>query len=333
MSSLFSELKRRNVVRVSVAYAIVAWLIVQVADIMQPALLLPDWFTRVVTILVMLGFPLAVFFSWAYELTPEGIKTTAEVDAEESVTPQTGRKLDRIIIGMLVLVVGVLLADRFLLSPEPVSPAATAEVAVEPGVTSIAVMPFVNMSSEAEQDYFSDGISEEILNVLAGVEGLQVTSRSSSFALRDDNLDIPTIAEKLGVNHVLEGSVRKAGNRVRVTAQLIQVDQDAHLWSDTYDRDLNDIFAIQDEISGAIVDALKEELGLSQGIDVIDSRLHTNPDAYAAYLRGNHLLNQRTRRALETAVTEYRSALVLDPEFARAHAQLAINLLLLREEQ
>ena len=271
--NFFEELKRRNVIRVGIAYLIVAWLVIQVADVMIDNIGAPDWLFRGILLVLGIGFLIAMFIAWAFELTPEGLKREADVDRSRSVASQTGKKLNNAILILAIIAAGYFFWESRIRETTPVEP--VDQVAVEqitenisapastdtPGEVTIAVLPFVNMSSDPEQEYFSDGITEEILNVLAKVEGLRVTSRSSAFSLKGQNLDIPTIAERLGVAHVLEGSVRKAGNQVRVTAQLIRVSDDSHLWSETFDRELNNIFAIQDEISKAIAGALRIELG------------------------------------------------------------------------
>jgi len=240
--SIFRELKRRNVFRVAIAYAIVAWLLIEVTATTFPILKLPDWSVTLVTALVLVGFPLALIFAWAFEITPEGLKKEKDVDRDQSITYITGRKVDYFIIAVLVLVVGFFTFDKFVLDPSrdaglvQATPEAITEQATESDKArtadkSIAVLPFVNMSDDAGNEYFSDGISEELLNVLVKVEGLRVASRTSSFSFKGKDISIPGIAKELNVDHVLEGSVRKAGNTVRITAQLIDVRTDRHLWS------------------------------------------------------------------------------------------------------
>ncbi len=249
--SLIAELKRRNVFRVGVAYAIVGWLLLEVASVVLPALHLPDWALTLLVVFVVAGFPLALILAWAFEMTPEGIRRETDVDPAESVRHSTGRKLDFAIIGLLAIAVAYF-AFR---GGDPISPTGSTGQ-----VKTIAVLPFADMSGDPEQEFFSDGISEELLNVLAKVKGLQVTSRTSAFAFKGTNTSIPEIAEKLGVEHVLEGSVRMAGDRVRITTQLIEVSTDSHLWSESYDRNLSDIFAVQDEIAAKVGEALKVAL-------------------------------------------------------------------------
>ncbi len=253
MTSFWGELKRRNVVRVTVAYVIVGWLILQLTDVLVPLLTLPEWAGRLIFLLLLVGFPLALFFAWAFELTPEGLKKGKDVDRSDSITHLTGRKLDFGIIGVLVVAVGFLLVDKIYLSEEDT--AADEVIATER--QSIAVLPFVNMSPDPDQEYFSDGLSEEILNLLAKIPELKVIGRTSSFAFKGKNEDLRIIGEALGVNTLLEGSVRKSGDRVRITAQLIDVSDASHIWSETYNRTLDDIFAVQDDVAAAIIDAMQ----------------------------------------------------------------------------
>jgi TolB-like protein/Tfp pilus assembly protein PilF len=340
--SLLSELKRRNVIRVGIAYVVVAWLVAQVLQLFLESFGAPDWVMKTVLILLAAGVPFALLFAWVFELTPEGLKRETEVDRSQSITPQTGRKLDFTIIAVLVLALGYFAWDKFAHQRED---AAAGEVSVAAGASgtteqkpvtqqSIAVLPFVNMSPDADQEYFSDGISEEILNALAKIPDLHVTSRSSAFGFKGKSIDIPTVAAQLGVANILEGSVRKSGNKVRITAQLIEAAGDRHLWSETYDRELDDIFAIQDEISLAIVTALKGHLDLEdRSAALVENRQTDNPEAYEAYLRGHHLLLKRTRPSLDAAVSEFQNAVRIDPEFALAHAELAIAHMLLVNDQ
>jgi TolB-like protein len=336
MGTIFSELKRRNVIRVALAYIVVAWLLLQVADVVLNNIEAPSWIFQVILLVVALGFPFALIFAWAYELTPEGLKKEKDVDRSQSITPVTGRKLDFIIIGILVLVLGYFATDKFMIgaSTDESSASIDGEVTgTKIPQMSIAVLPFVNMSSDPEQEFFSDGISEELLNMLAQFPGLRVAARTSSFQFKGQNQDIGKIADTLNVAHVLEGSVRKAGTRLRITAQLIEADSGYHLWSDTYDRELDDIFTVQDEIATAISDALKVKLAL----DAAETTIHpesikaANTQAYEAFLRGRRLIHERGRAALEEAVRHLEQSLRLDNNFAPAHAQLAIATALLLE--
>jgi TolB-like protein len=236
--SLFAELQRRNVVRVAIAYAVVAWLLAQVADIAFDNFGAPDWVPKSVLFVLILGFPLAVFFAWAFELTPEGVKREKDVDRSQSITNVTGRKLNRLIIAVLVLAVGFLLVDKFVLQPVPEEVIADAPVADVD--KSVAVLPFVAMSSGPDDEFFADGLTEEILNSLAQLPDLLVTARTSAFAFKGIDVSIPEIAAQLGVANVVEGSVRRSGDRLRVTAQLIRAEDGFHLWSETYERSTAD---------------------------------------------------------------------------------------------
>ena len=243
---LVSELKRRNVLRMAVLYAVAAWLIVQVAEVLIDLAKLPDWIGTTTLWLLAVGFPIALIFSWFYELTSEGISLEKGVKPGESTTQVTGRRMDFIVISLLCAAVILFAYDKWWIGSPPEK--------------SIAVLAFENMSGDPDQEYFSDGISEELLNLLAQIPELTVISRSSSFSFKGKDVAIPTIAEQLRVAHVLEGSVRRSGNRVRITAQLIEGRSDSHLWSETYDRALGDIFAIQDEIAAKVVNQLKVKL-------------------------------------------------------------------------
>ena len=327
--SFFAELKRRNVFKVGIAYAIVAWLLLQVSDMLVPALYLPEWFNSGVAFLLIIGFPIALIFAWAFEMTPEGIKKEKDVDRSKSVTNVTSQKLNNVIIGMLVLALGYFAIDKFVLGPDRDSmdistPAEiTEELAPssgEPPVIdrSIAVLPFVNMSSDPEQEYFSDGLSEELLNLLAKIPELRVAARTSSFSFKGKDLEIPEIASRLKVAHILEGSVRKSGNQIRITTQLIQADNGFHLWSETYDRQLDNIFQIQDEIAIAVVDALKITL-LGEAPRVIE----TDPEAYQLFLQGQYLSNSSSVDTLPQAIRLLKDALDIDPDYAPAWTALA----------
>ena len=323
--SFFHELKRRNVFKVAIAYAIAAWILIEITATTFPILKLPDWTVTLVTVLVLVAFPLTLIFAWAFELTPEGIKKEKNVDRSESITHVTGRKLDFAIIGTMAVAIVFLLADKLLLS-ESVE---TNDVETVATSQSIAVLPFVNISSDKEQEYFSDGITEEILNSLASVKELKVAGRTSSFAFKGQNQDLRRIGELLGVKHILEGSVRKSGTTVRITAQLVQVEDGFHLWSDTYDRELTDIFAIQDEIANEILIQLKARL-LDEEIQLIESQ-RTDPEVYDLYLLAKQRIYDRTRLTIESAAELLDRAIAKDPDYAPAYAQRGIASLLLSE--
>ena len=328
---LFEELKRRNVFRVAVAYVIVGWILLQVAENLGPALHLPEWLHSGVAFVILLGFPLAILFAWAFEMTPDGIKREKDVERDESITSQTGHKLNGVIAGLLALAVAYIFYDTFIASDEPPPAAVSADVATpepqtlqgdtQPASNTIAVLPFLNMSDDADNEYFADGITEELLNLLAKIPELRVTSRSSSFSFKGQIPDIPTVAEKLGVAHVLEGSVRKAGNKVRITAQLIEAATDTHLWSETYDRELTDIFAVQDEISATVVERLHVTLlGEQPKARVAEI------DAYNFYLRGLYASKQGDANAWRTSGEMARQSIAVDPDYAPAWVLLAASL-------
>ncbi|HEY5774941.1 MAG TPA: hypothetical protein VIS57_02545, partial [Xanthomonadales bacterium] len=259
--SLLAELKRRNVFKVAVAYAVASWLLLQMSDILVPILGLPDNAQKLIFLLLVIGFIPALIFAWAFELTPEGLKKEKDVDRQNSVVSQTGSRLNIAIIGMLVVALAYFVWEaRFAEDKTAEKPASVpvAAVPAEAAVSekSVAVLPFVNMSSDPEQEYFSDGLSEELLNRLAQNDQLRVAARTSSFQFKGQNQDIGEIGRQLKVDNVLEGSVRKSGNRLRITAQLIRVDSGFHLWSQTYEREMDDIFTIQDDIAMAISTAL-----------------------------------------------------------------------------
>ena len=334
MSSFFQELRRRNVVRIGLAYIISAWILAQVADLALEAFAAPAWVMKTVLLLILIGFPLALIFAWAFEKTPEGIKLEKNVDRSQSITPVTGKKLDRgIIVALAIAVVFLLYKVNVQDVPEPASekqlssdtqPASSSKPGAASSEPSVAVLPFVNMSNDPANEYFSDGISEELLNVLVKVSTLKVASRTSSFSFKGKDISIPEIAEQLKVDHVLEGSVRKAGNRVRITAQLIEVNTDRHIWSETYDRELEDIFAIQDEISGHIVEALQAALGAGKTATMVENDKPTeNLDAYQAYLQGRYFWQRRGEENITQAIDLFKRAIDLDPGFARAWSSMA----------
>tara|TARA_R110000868_G_scaffold2384_2_gene17605 strand:- start:3722 stop:5566 length:1845 start_codon:yes stop_codon:yes gene_type:complete len=323
MNRLLGELSRRHVLRVAAAYLIVGWLIMQVVSVMTPALNLPDWVDGFFAVLLIAGFPLALLLAWAFELTPEGVRLTAAADGSQA--PRALVTTDIAIIGLLVLVLGV--AGFQILTraaPAPVHPAAareTASIASAPPTVadaSIAVLPFADLSQAGDQQYFSDGISEEILNVLVRVQGLDVASRTSAFQFRGDAMGIPEIAGHLGVRHVLEGSVRKDGDTIRITAQLIDARDDRHLWSQTFDRPFTagSLFAIQDEIANSIVTALRGVLDVGEAPAISVEAVTDNVDAYSLYLEARTLFQARARLDYVDQLLE--RAVEIDPVFSQA---------------
>ena len=326
MREFIRELKRRNVVRVAIAYLAMTWLIIQVVETLFPIFGLSNISIRIIVIILLIGFPVVLVFSWVYELTPEGLRLEKDIDRSKSITHHTGTRLDRAIIVALSLAVTYFAVDKFLLEPSRDADLAR-QVAQEArsdaltksyGDLSIAVLPFENMSSDQEQEYFSDGISEELLNLLAQVPELRVISRTSAFSFKGKNLEIPEISRRLNVAHILEGSVRKSGRQMRITAQLIEARSDTHLWSETYDRPLDDIFAVQDEIAGQIVARLKQTL-----LNKIPDVQTVDPEAYTLYLQGRHFSRQHTEEGYQQAIEYYERALHLYPEFPNALTALA----------
>ena len=333
---LWGELKRRKVVRVAVVYAATAFAVLQAADIMLPRMGVPDWAMSLVVALAVLGFPIALVLAWALEVSPEGGIRRTESDAASApaaAAPLLGKRT--VLAAALLVVLGLGLGAGWFLkpgTPEPIAANESASDAAGAGAVesaapqsldkSIAVLPFVNMSADAENAFFADGISEELLNVLVRVEDIAVASRTSSFAYKGREIGAATIARELKVNHILEGSVRKSGNRVRITAQLIDAVNDRHLWSETYDRELTDIFAIQDEIANAIVAALRGTLGSGAAGRAVTVQADTdNLDAYQRYLKARELFINREQ--LDESVRLFEQVVALDPEFARGWEGLA----------
>jgi adenylate cyclase len=295
----------------------------QLADVLTSLLNAPDTAGSIVVVLLILGFIPTLIFAWVYEMTPEGLKREVDVDRSQSQTPETGKKINVVIIVLLVIAIGGLIADRLI--PEtgvPEDPVVLVETEEAPiNALSIAVLPFADLSQDQDQQYFTDGLSEELLNLLVRVDDLHVASRTSSFAYRGSTLSIPDISKALKVGHILEGSVRKDGERIRITAQLIEADTDRHLWSENFDRELVDIFAIQDEIANAIVEALTGKLGVGGERAISVDVATENLDAYEMYLTARELFLNRTE--LPESIRLFRAAIELDPSFARAWEGLA----------
>lgn len=317
---IVSELKRRNVIKVATAYAITGWLIIQIVTAIKEPLSLPNWFDTGIIILVLIVFPIALIIAWAFELTPQGLKKTEDVRIEESTTKDTGKRLNRIIIAVLLVLIAFLIYDRFSNNKTEIIDA----MEVVDNSPSIAVLPFTDLSPQKDQEYFSDGLSEELLNVLAKVKEMKVAGRTSSFKFKGQNDDLKKIGKELGVKHILEGSVRKSGNKIRVTAQLIKVEDGFHMWSETYDKEYNasNLFEIQDEISKEVLSQLKITLLKDSGDKKIVLTIST--EAYEAYLKGNQLLVNRDANEIKQAINEFKKAIALDSEFGNAYAKLAI---------
>jgi len=331
--SLLEELKRRNVIKVAVAYVVVAWLVTQVLQLVFESFGTPDWVMKTVLVLMGMGLLFALFFAWAFELTPEGIKREQDVDRSQSITPQTGKKLNNTIFLVMALAIAYFAYDKFILSESrqaanleaarQLTEQAAEQTNVEPD-KSVAVLPFVDMSPDKDQEYFTDGLTENLLNALAQMKELKVAGRTSSFAFKNRNEDLRSIGNQLGVANLLEGSVQKSGERVRITAQLVSVDDGYHLWSQTYDRTLNDIFAVQDEIANEVARAMKVTL-LGQSTNAEPVSQDTGA-AYNDYLKGLYEFNRRNLENNDRAIEYFRRALQEDPDMALAWAALARSL-------
>jgi TolB-like protein len=311
----FGELKRRNVYKVAVAYAVVAWLLVQVATQVFPFFEVPNWAIRLVVLILVIGFVVALVFSWAFELTPEGLKRTEDVDVSESVTRRTGRKLDFLIIAVLLLVIAVLVYQRLHPTVSPVRSNIPEK--------SIAVLPFENRSEDKANAYFADGIQDEILTRLSKIADLKVISRTSTQHYKSAPENLSEIGQQLGVAHILEGSVQKSGDAVRVNVQLIKAANDSHLWADTFDRKLTDIFSVESEVAKAIADQLRAKL-TGHEEQVIAAKPTDNVEAYDAYLRGLAYTLKPSNPANSLGAQKYlKEAVRLDPKFALAWALLS----------
>jgi TolB-like protein/Flp pilus assembly protein TadD len=329
--SLFNELKRRNVFKVGIAYVVVAWLVAQVLQLIFESFGTPDWVMKTVLVLLATGLPFALFFAWAFEMTPGGLKRESEVDRTQSITPQTGKKLNTVIFAVMGLAIAYFTYDKFVLTAgrdaaliEATTQAVSEQAATEEASTesdkSIAVLPFVNMSDDASNEYFSDGLSEELLNMLVKIPELRVAARTSSFSFKDKDLKISEIAQELNVSHVLEGSVRKFGDKVRITAQLIKAEDGFHLWSETYDRELDDIFVVQDEIASKVANALQVTLlGQSR------SEREVDPEAYELWLKGLYFLNQRGEENYKKSEEVLLQAIELEPDYVAAWELVAMT--------
>ena len=331
MQNLMEELKRRDVFRVAIAYLVAGWLILQVADVLAGVLGLPDWTLRLVGFLIILGLPLVLLFTWIYEITPDGVKKEKDLVRDDMTARLSRGRLNLVIAGLMIIAVPLITVQVIsrggigaIILPDS-APEIQARVNASgmtlPDYESVVVLPFANMTDDPGNEYFSDGLTEELQNLLAEVRGLRVPSRTSSFAFKGKNVSLSVIAGELGVNHVLEGSVRKSDDRIRVTAQLIDVKTDTRLWSETYDRQIADIFEIQDDIAGRIVGSLRKSLG-AQGILPERARPTVDMQAYDLYLQGLELFRLRGD-SLPAAMELLEQAVARDPEFAEAWAALS----------
>ena len=341
--SLFNELKRRNVFRVGIAYAVTAWLLMQIGEVMAPALRLPDWALSTLAFFLILGFPVVLLFAWAFELTPEGLKRESEVDRSQSMTPRTGRKLDIAVIIVLAAAVVFLLFERFQ-EPETTDRTATPQTSQAADATTlpapaastadpadarkaIAVLPFQNLSTDEENAFFAAGVHEDILTYLSRVAELRVNSRTSVQQYAERQINLRDVAAELGARYIVEGSVRRAGNRVRVTAQLIDASTDDHMWADNFDRELTDIFAIQTQVAEEIVAALEAELSPVEAA-MLEGRPTDSIEAYDLYLQARQNMQSIGLEAVEAyakgVVLKLERAVAIDPDFSRAWALLAL---------
>ena len=325
--SFFNELRQRNVLRVAAAYIVASWLVIQVVETLFPVFGLSDVLIRVVVIVLAVGFVPVLILAWVFELTPEGLKLEKDIKAGAPAGPRTSKKLDRVIMVVLALALGYFAFDKFVLDPardadfvEEITQDVRTDALLESyGDKSIAVLPFVDMSANGDQEYMSDGIAEELLNLLAKIPELRVVSRSSAFAFKGKEINIPSVAEQLNVAYILEGSVRQAGEQLRITAQLIEAKTDTHLWSETFDRKLENIFVIQDEISAHVVEALKITL-----LGAAPKSQQINEQAYKMALQARYFWNRRAEGDADAAFDLYQKALELAPEYAPAWAGISV---------
>ena len=335
--SLFTELNRRNVIRVGAAYVIVGWVIAQIAEFAFENFGAPEWVLKSVVVLLLLGLPIALIFAWAFEMTPEGIKLEKEVDRSQSIVTQTGHKLDRIIIAVLVVALGWFAWDKFYTGVESESPPEAVvqeEIAVQPQDKSVAVLPFLALSSGQDDEYFADGLTEEILNSLAQLPELLVTARTSAFSFKGQDIPVPEIAAALGVRHIVEGSVRRSGERLRVTAQLIRAEDGFHLWSENYDSSSSDTIAVQENIAEQIAAALDVVLDEKKRAAMRDAGLR-DVEAFILYQKGMHVYDQahgemNTIAGLRQANVYFEQVIERVPDFAPVyleHSDLFVHVL------
>src|SRR2546425_2319382 len=322
--NFWSELKRRNVYKVAITYAVVAWLLVQAASILLPTFEAPSWVMKVLVVLLALGFGLVVFISWAFEATPEGLKCTENVPPEVAAALPTWsrRKFAVFIVGVAVIAAGLLAFQLFRTARSTITSSAENK--------SVAVLPFVNMSADKNYEYLSDGMTEELITALSKITGLQVKARTSSFAFKGKNEDIQKIGELLHVSHLLEGSVAKAGNKLRITAQLIQASDGNHEWSDTYDREMQDIFAVRSEVAQQVAATLKVRL-LGEEKRKIDKKPTENLEAYNLYRQGRYYADKLSEEGMAKARPLFEQAIEKDPRFALAYAGIADNYVLIAD--
>jgi TolB-like protein/Flp pilus assembly protein TadD len=315
MNKFFAELKRRNVYKVAVAYVVISWLLIQAASILLPTFEAPGWVMKAFVVIHALGFILAVFISWAFEMTPEGMKRTENVPADEVIPQWSKRKFAALIISVAIMAAG-LFAYQFFRAPK-------STITVKSDNKSVAVLPLVNTSGDPNNEYFSDGLSEELIAVLAKIPDLKVIGRSSSFLFKGKAADSASIGQKLGVAHLIEGSVRKQGDRVRIVAELINAADGSELWSETYDRELKDVFAVQSEIASTVAEQMKVKiLGEKTRSDAAPP--NENLAAYNAVLQSDFYFQQLTAASVQSAIHSLQEAVRLDPNYALAYAKLSL---------
>jgi adenylate cyclase len=334
IDNFFNELKRRNVIRAAGLYLVGAWLLTQVASTVLPMFGAPDWLPRSIVVLLAIGFIPALIFSWVFELTPQGLKRDQDVPPEQSIAPQTGRRMNRMIIAVLVIALAYFAVDKFVLNPHQAKSAAkmsSSESSSAPNEKSVAVLAFANLSDDKGSEYFSDGISEELLTVLQKIPGLHVAARTSAFSFKGKNVTAQEIGQKLGVAHLVEGSVRKAGDVVRIAARLTQANTGEEQWSENYTRNLKDVFAVQTELAQTIVEQLKGQLtngaadkdAIRAQVQAAEKGGTKNVEAHEAYLQGRFFLNRHSEKETDQARAAFERAIQLDPKFALARAGLA----------
>src|SRR5213595_3567467 len=338
IDNFFAELKRRNVIRFAGLYLVGAWLLVQVAGTVLPMFGAPDWLPRSIVILLAIGFVPALIFSWVFEMTPQGLKRDEDVRPEESIAPQTGRRMNRMIIAVLLLALGYFGFDKFVLMPRREAALVAAPTSAEPksaaNAKSVAVLAFANLSDDKGSEYFSDGISEELLTVLQKIPGLHVAARTSAFSFKGKNATAQEIGQKLGVAHLVEGSVRKAGETVRIAARLTKTTSGDEIWSENYTRDLKDVFAVQTELAETIVEQLRSRFGGADPGSIAKEKIQAevqaaekggtkNVEAHQYYLQGRFFANRHSEKGTDQALAAYEHAVQLDPRFARAWAGVA----------
>src|SRR5205807_6763137 len=336
LSSFFTELKRRNVIRFAGLYLVGSWLLTQVASTVLPMFGAPEWLPRSVVILLAIGFLPALIFSWVFEMTPEGLKRDDEVPIEQSIAPQTARRMNRMIIAVLVIALGYFVFDKFVLTPRREAALVAARPSAEPksaNAKSVAVLAFANLSDDKGSEYFSDGISEELLTVLQKIPGLRVAARTSAFSFKGKNATAQEIGQKLGVAHLVEGSVRKAGETVRIAARLTKTTSGDEIWSENYTRNLKDVFAVQTELAATIVEQLRGQLtgggdarakaAIQEQVQAAEKGGTKNVEAHEAYLQGRFFSNRHSEKETDQARVAYQRAVELDPKFALAWAGLA----------